>query len=214
MKKILITQRTHQDPATGEIREALDTAWGTFFRECGILAVPVSSEIPVRTLFKEIHPDGILFSGGNDLEICNPGNILSKTRDLFESRLLEHAMTVGVPVLGVCRGMQMIGHYFGSKLEKVEGHVATRHEISISPGSFLSPIYGEQIQVNSYHNFGITDAGKTLRICARSCSDKTIEAIAHPSHRIAGIMWHPEREKPYNSFDLKLIQSFFCSSPK
>ena len=104
-------------------------------------------------------------------------------RDETEYALLESAMASELPVIGVCRGMQLIMDAMGTPLTRVEGHVAVRHRIV--------GLSGERT-VNSYHTWAATTLAKPLRAVA-TCGD-VIEAIDHEESLVSGIMWHPERE--------------------
>lgn len=109
--------------------------------------------------------------------------------------LIEYAVQNKVPLLGVCRGMQSIAVYFGSSLKKVEGHIATKHEIT-----------GEMNRiVNSYHAYAIDQLGSRLQVIAQT-KQGDIEAIQHLDYPITGIMWHPERVGGFDENDLKLIK--------
>ena len=105
--------------------------------------------------------------------------------------------------MGVCRGLQMINHYFGGSLSPIEGHVATRHYIEFK-GHLENHSSRE---VNSFHDWGVfkPNLAKDLEVLATH-SDGSIEALTHPQEKIAGIMWHPEREKTLSSADLGLLK--------
>lgn len=199
MKRILISQRRDKVKSRNESRDALDVRWAKILFELGLLPIPVCSELADKENYIELlQPDGILLSGGND--ITN-----EPKRDLIESQLLDYAYRNTLPVLGVCRGMQMLNHYLSGSLVSIDHHVATRH-----------PLQGEWADrhnyktVNSYHNQGIyTDTlGNNLTPLA-TAPDQVIEAIKHDHLPWYGIMWHPEREATLNLADLALIKRIF-----
>ena len=80
----------------------------------------------------------------------------------------------------------------------VTGHVACKHSLN---GKFRR-------EVNSYHNFGILDVPEKFEPLA-STEDGVVEAIRHRTKRIMAIMWHPERESPYEAEDIDLFSRFF-----
>ena len=113
--------------------------------------------------------------------------------------LLDFAERRDLPVLGVCRGMQMIQHRFGNQLQRVHGHVAPRQRISIE---------GRTVEVNSFHNFGATTVHPPLMTWAIA-DDGVIKAVKHTGRRITGVMWHPERLEPFAGDDVALFSRFF-----
>ena len=106
-------------------------------------------------------------------------------------------------MLGICRGAQSLNLYFKGKLIKVENHVKKKHVL-------FDIKYKKIISVNSFHDFGFNKKtlGKGLRPLLLS-KDNIIEYIKHEKYALHGIMWHPEREKNINKFDIKLIKRIF-----
>ena len=203
MKVVAVTQRVDFVSGRDERRDALDQRLTRWLSAASLVPVPVPNRLYVATPNEEvqferlegwvssIRPEGIVFSGGNDIGSC-------MERDLTESWLLDFAKNSRVPVLGICRGMQMLTHWAGGKLRTVEGHVGTRHRLV---GRITS-------EVNSYHNFALADCPNEFDVLA-SCEDGEIEAIAHNSLPWEGWMWHPEREETFSEHDLKRINSLF-----
>lgn len=202
MKKILISQRRDFIDGRGEDRDALDARWASFLFDLGFLPMPVCSGLAgVGNYIEQLMPDGILLSGGNDLG-CSP------QRDLLEHKMLDYAKNNTLPVLGVCRGMQMLNSYLGGGLVEVDGHTATYH-----------PIKGEWAEkqgyhmVNSYHNKAIKPQtlAQSLDVLAIT-ADGVIEAVKHSTLPWTGIMWHPEREPVVTKTDKNLILKLFEST--
>ena len=197
MSLIAISQRVAVDPRHGERRDCLDQAWAGFMLACDLTPVAVPNEVEVaRSLCETLPLRGILLTGGNDL--ANYGGDAPE-RDATENALIDFADQKALPLLGVCRGMQMIQHRLGVRLKPVTGHVARQQVISIE---------GEPAKVNSYHNFGATETAPPLETWAIA-ADGVIKAIRHPNHRVMGIMWHPERLSPFAQRDISLFQRFF-----
>jgi N5-(cytidine 5'-diphosphoramidyl)-L-glutamine hydrolase len=196
MKLVAITQRVGIEPKYDERRDMLDQRWARLLASCGFAMLPVPNDPEVALeLLKEASPAALVFSGGNDL-VAYGGD--APERDATEERLLDHAMQRGLPLLAVCRGLQFLLHAFGNPLERVAGHVASRHTVSGNLGRF---------ETNSYHGWGTATARAPLVVDARA-DDGTIEAVHHESARIRGVMWHPERETPFLERDKRFIQEF------
>ena len=135
---------------------------------------------------------GVILSGGNDI-----GEF--ESRDITERYLLDYAFKTKKPLLGICRGMQLMATWAGCGLKKVENHAATYHKIE----------FNEKIlEVNSYHNYAINFCPKNFSVLAKS-PDNEIEAIRHNYLNWEGWMWHPEREKIFTKFDLKNLRKIF-----
>ncbi|MEU7433799.1 gamma-glutamyl-gamma-aminobutyrate hydrolase family protein [Streptomyces sioyaensis] len=194
MTMVGLTQRVLPPTEFGERRCALDVRWFPFLSACGVTPVPLPNNpaLALRTA-REAGLRGVVLSGGDDLaEYGGP----SPERDETEARLLGWAVQGGVPLLGVCRGMQVILRAFGARLVRVDGHVATRHEIVGTDGVIRI--------VNSYHRLAAREVTAPLEATA-SCGD-VIEAIRHRDARIQGIMWHPEREADFDPVDVRAVR--------
>ncbi len=161
--------------------------------------------------------DGLLLSGGSDLDPVYYGEEplpeLGPTipeRDAFEVALLEAALARGIPVFGICRGLQVLNVVLGGTLYQdlpsqfggdVLKHRQTTpkwqatHEVEVRDGSYLAEVSGQGVvKVNSYHHQGIKDLADGLVVSARS-SDGVIEAIEGTdlSNRwLVGVQWHAE----------------------
>jgi gamma-glutamyl-gamma-aminobutyrate hydrolase PuuD len=209
MRTVLVSQRLVNHPT--EVREALDIELSAFLRECGLLAIPAPIRIPIKDLVETIRPDGIVLSGGNDLAVFKPDDKLSEMRDAFEASLIQVAVEGKLPLLGICRGMQMITHFFGGKVEKKTGHVAVQHDITFNGETPFQQMYGRARQVNSFHDYCISSVPPTLQAAA-SHADQTIEALKHTTYPIYGMMWHPERNRPFDVSDINFFSQVFGES--
>ena len=198
MKAVAITQRVSLVPAYGERRDCLDQAWSKFLAACGLLPLllPNVTEAALA-MCKEAGIAGLVLSGGNDLAVLGGD---APERDAVENALLDLAERRGLPVLGVCRGMQVIQQRFAIPLSRVEGHVAQRLVIRIN---------GEPKEVNSYHHFAAFDSRPPLDVWAVA-NDGVVKAIRHSAQPITGIMWHPERCVPFSPFDMALFRQVFA----
>tara|TARA_B100001121_G_scaffold74812_1_gene66292 strand:- start:307 stop:918 length:612 start_codon:yes stop_codon:yes gene_type:complete len=141
----------------------------------------------------------IVLPGGNDLF---SKSYLSKIRLKNEFKLIKFGIKNKIPILGVCRGMQVINFFYKGSQKKLKGHMRTRHDIYFEDKLFNK----KKLNVNSFHNYGIPK--NLLAKCLLPIGldkSKNIEIFEHDKKNIFGIMFHPEREKNY-SFLKKLIK--------
>ena len=211
MKPIFITQRLTEIKEYSEERECLDIRWATFLQKCGLLPIALPINCDVSDYWQCIKPKGLLLTGGNNLECCQAEDDLNKKRDAFEQKLIIQAIKENIPILGVCRGMQMLAWYFGSTFGPVKNHVAVSHPIVVDGESVFHPFYMNEIFVNSYHDFAVFEESKEFVARVWSRTDQCIEGMSSLDNKIAGIMWHPERESPFSKCDVAFFKSFFSS---
>jgi len=194
---LAITQRVDVDGKTGERRNALDQRWGDFVLAAGFLPLILpNSRATAQALLAACRIQGILLTGGNSLMSCGGD---APERDEFEFWLLEQAQLHRWPVLGVCRGMQLIQSHQGSKLTPVSNHIAAEQEIQIE---------GTIHKVNSYHTWGCCEENPELSVWAVA-SDGVQKAVKHKQFPWWGIMWHPERISPFRNEDFELFHTIF-----
>jgi N5-(cytidine 5'-diphosphoramidyl)-L-glutamine hydrolase len=197
MKTVAITQRVSVIPERGERRDCLDQAWPRFVASCGLLplVLPNVTEVALA-MCAASNLAGLILTGGNDLATLGGD---APERDAAENALLDAVEARGLPVLGVCRGMQLIQQRFAIPLHPVEGHVAKRLMIRID---------GEPTEVNSYHRFAAFESSPPLEVWALA-ADGVVKAIRHSALPVTGIMWHPERNTPFTSADVALFRRVF-----
>ena len=197
MTLIAVSQRVVTDPATGERRDALDQRWPRFLAACGFSCLPMPN-CPSATAgwLDETRPAGMLLTGGGDIGELGGAD---PERDEAERIAISWARDLGRPVMGVCRGMQVIQTIFGTALEPVDGHVGGLHDIVAN---------GAARRVNSYHHFGARHSVPELEVWAVA-NDGVIEAVRHVAEPICGVMWHPERCEPFAAADIDRVRGFF-----
>ncbi len=185
----------------GEDRDALAQEWHRFLS----LAFPDAAWIPIPNLggavdafVREWRLEAVILTGGNDVGSA-------PTRDLTERRLIEWALNNGTPVFGVCRGLQMLQHYFGGRLSDCSAaeHVSTRHSVRLThPDGTL-----HERMVNSFHQHGVRreDLATGLEPLAVT-ADGWVEGFSHRSLRAGAVQWHPERNPLPDPADVDLMR--------
>ena len=198
---LAISQRVEIVEAYDERRDALDQRWHEFLGSCGFAAIPIPNcPAIIPNFLNAIQPAGIILSGGNDLAAVG-GN--APERDGAETLMTSWGAVHDRPILGVCRGLQLIVQTHGGSLKKVGDHANVRHRVSWQ---------GRDIEVNSFHTWGIEQAPDNFEVLARG-QDGNIEAVRHLSRPLTGIMWHPERERRFADHDIELFRSVFGERP-
>jgi putative glutamine amidotransferase len=153
--------------------------------------------------------DGLVLSGGPDLgpELYGaepePQTDTRPQRDSAEMRLTRAALEADLPVLGVCRGLQLLTVAAGGRLHQhlpdVLGHQRHRpspgvygaHQARFAEGSRIAALMGDDLEINCYHHQGVADAG-TLTVTGWA-EDGLPEAVEDPAYRfVLGVQWHPE----------------------
>ena len=157
--------------------------------------------------------DGLIVSGGPDISPANyneePGPMTTEfypEQDYSEMGLIERALERDMPLLGICRGMQILSVAHGGRMHQHldttpghEGHggffgKSTEHGVVVERGSQLASIMGDSFTVNSLHHQGVSDAG-SLEVSARAEHDGLIEGVERKDKKFClGVQWHPERK--------------------
>ena len=153
--------------------------------------------------------DGLVLSGGADLDPGlygqqpGPLTMTRPERDRAEMLLTRAALAADLPVLGVCRGIQVLAVAAGGSLYQhlpdVLGHEKHRpapgvygeHEARFTPGSRIADLMGDDLGIHCYHHQGVADAG-ALTVTGHT-EDGLIEAVEDPTRKfVLGVQWHPE----------------------
>jgi putative glutamine amidotransferase len=187
----------------------------------GIDPVPVSAEeVASLAMF-----DGLVLSGGPDIDPAiygqKPEEHTEATvpdRDALELALVRSALERDVPVLAICRGMQLmnIAHRGGTLNQHVEGHVHRTkdpsdpiHPIVTGADTRLAQILGcSELEVNSRHHQAVANVGSGLIVSARA-ADGVVEGLERPDRRFAvAVQWHPEDQVQRFPVQLRLFEAF------
>jgi putative glutamine amidotransferase len=209
MKRILISQRVDYVSDRDEHRDALDRSWVPLMLAANLYPVLVANNsLFLKKLLEHDQFDGLLLTGGNSL-VAYGGN--SAIRDEIELCLLEWAIKHQAPVLGVCRGMQLIQHFYQSPLQQVPNHVGARQQLHVDADGQLARIYKGLEFVTTFHHFGAFQSQPPLNPIAKSADD-VVMAIRHESLPIHGVMWHPEREIKTKSQHVECLKVIFGGS--
>ncbi len=178
--------------------------------------------------------DGLILSGGGDLEPSCHGQAphesvygTSRPRDEFELELARRALArPALPLLGICRGMQVMNVALGGDLEqhipdargesvvhRLPPRLPTRHPVELDPGSPLAAIYAErEFPVCSWHHQEVRRLGRGLRSIARA-PDGVIEGLEYAGSRFAlGVQWHPEMQVDDDPLQRRLFEALVRSA--
>jgi len=207
MKKLRIgvsTRIIHSENYIDD-RDALSHDWASLLEKINILPILIpNSLVEIEEFLDGVDLDGIILSGGDNI-----GEF--PLRDKTERKIMKYAINKKIPIFGVCRGMQIINQFFGGDIIKTidKKHVGKSHSITVSKEKIFSFLDKKEIMVNSFHNNIIIEKklGKNLISIAKDTNDESIEAFIHSNYPIIGTMWHPERMKDKNNYNL--IKIFF-----
>ena len=210
-----ITTRNGKD-ADGHPTVVLQHSYVNAVTGAGGVAIPVPCNLPLEILLDLYSRlDGILFSGGGDISLeyfdgsPHPriGGV-DPMRDSTELALMRGAVEQGKPLLGICRGAQMMNVALGGTLYthildqlpdaiQHDWHDQPRqtlaHQVNVDESSRVAEIFGETLlHVNSLHHQGLKDIASSLRVTAHA-PDGLVEAVELPDHPYAlAVQWHPE----------------------
>lgn len=190
--RIGLTQRVEMLVDRNERRDSLDQGWAQLVFHSGCIPVPLPNQpYHARAIVDGLGLGGVILTGGNDLAVVPEARDSAADRDAFERELLNICQERRLPVLGVCRGMQMIVHYFGGQLASIENHVRKPHPVI--PRQSPMPVH-PRAEVNTFHSFGTrAELLPSDLMVAGMAPDGTVEAVCHRTLPIWGMMWHPER---------------------
>ena len=150
--------------------------------------------------------DGLILPGGTDIDPVLFGQCLNGSRffdpelDRIQLAILKAFVLDKKPVLGICKGMQLINIYFGGDMvqhlsdSRIHEYIEKDqiHETTAIRGSFLEKLYGERFRVNSAHHQAVDCPGQGIEY-VQFADDGVVEGLRHSYLPIIGVQWHPER---------------------
>lgn len=196
-------------------------------RAAGAEALTVS--VTERPTVRGFH--GLLLTGGTDVEASrygqepNPENDAPDAeRDGTEWRLIDEALEADLPILAICRGLQLLNVHRGGTLKQHLGlpqhdvesadKGEPAHFVRLEGESHLAQIFGQhRLHVNSRHHQAVDRLGEGLRVSARAENDDIVEGLEQPNRRfVAGVQWHPEDQIRKHPEQMRLFRRFVEAS--
>jgi putative glutamine amidotransferase len=184
----------------------LPVGYPRLVQRAGGLAAMLPPDDPAHAAAAVARLDGLVIAGGPDVEPVRYGaephprtGPPARERDAWELALIDAALTARVPLLGICRGMQLLNVALGGTLvQHLDGHaevvgVFGNHAVKPVPGSLYAGVVPEETSVPSYHHQAVDRLGTGL-VPSAYADDGTVEALELPSGEgwVLGVQWHPE----------------------
>lgn len=222
----MVSSGSERRPVIGVSAYSERAAWGVWDREAALLPQPYISMVHRSGGVPVLLPvlpdsedavlsavDGLILAGGPDVDPASYGSSPHRTvndtrpdRDDWEIRLLRAALAADLPVLGICRGAQVLNVALGGTLQQHlpetvghDGHrpapaVFGRAAVRLRAGSRLAGLLGEHVDVPCYHHQSLGTVAKGLDVAGHA-GDATVEAVELPGRSFAlGVQWHPEED--------------------
>ncbi|MEU4394112.1 gamma-glutamyl-gamma-aminobutyrate hydrolase family protein [Kribbella sp. NPDC023855] len=234
-------QQANRRPRIGITTYLEPTSWGVWQREAAILprvyldAVVAAGGVPLLLPPVGTDPtvldllDGLIIAGGCDVDPTSydaaphPETVGTQPRrDEHEAILIKAALDTDLPLLAICRGLQMLNVTLGGTLHQHlpdsvahDDHrpspaVFGRTEVKVEPDTLTGRLFGERTSVHCYHHQALDKVADSLRVTARA-GDGTVEAAEVEGKQFAlGVQWHPEE----NSEDLRLFAALVAEGKK
>ncbi|MFF1627386.1 gamma-glutamyl-gamma-aminobutyrate hydrolase family protein [Streptomyces sp. NPDC058272] len=183
----------------------LPAGYPRLVQRAGGLAAMLPPDDPAQAAATVARLDGVVVAGGPDVDPGRYGTERSPRtgppspeRDGWELALIRAALDSGTPLLGICRGMQLLNVALGGTLlQHIDGHVKDvgvfgRHEVTPVAGSLYAGAVPEVSAVPTYHHQAVDRLGEGLLVSAHA-ADGTVEAVELPGPAwVLGVQWHPE----------------------
>lgn len=169
--------------------------------------------MPADPLAAEVYAeiaDGMLLTGGSGVHPALYGDVFfdgdsikgsNPVRDEMEYKLIQCFVEKKKPIMGICRGHQLLNVYFGGKLiqnfpkqKGLEHQNGISHMVHAGAGSVAEKLFGAAFMTNSHHRDAVAAVGPDMRATAFA-ADGIVEAVEHTSLPILGVQWHPERQR-------------------
>lgn len=233
-KRPVIGMVIGDNPKLLERRLIINTAYIRAIEESGglVLLIPVSPYVQDADQYAQVI-DGLLLPGGPDVSPKNYGEsphpsvtYTFEMQDALEMQLIHRMIEQGKPILGICRGLQLLNVALGGNLyqdlpsqynnsichaqdSSIRDHLT--HLVSFKCGSAINTIFGQdELYVNSYHHQAIKDLAPGL-VASAYAPDDVIEAIEDPTRKILAVQWHPEELINAHKIFRQLFEHFIRS---
>lgn len=203
----------------------------SFLEELGIAPVLVPNALSDPAAYvTALGVEGVVLTGGGDVAPARYGQPnrgsrgISPQRDATEWALLDLALARGLPVLGICRGLQVINLYFGGgMIQDLPAHGARflahesnePHEAALVHPPLRRLLGTAALHTNTHHHQGVTAAELAPDLIPFAvCADGVIEGLLHPTLPVLAVQWHPERATPSAEHDRRLFAHFLGTAVK
>lgn len=218
----------------GLFRKYMQSKYTASLRRAGAKAVWIETDDLGKAIQEMLLCDGLLLSGGEDVNPAFYGQTATEkcgkivpARDHAELKMLEAFLSTGKPILGICRGEQLMNVFFGGTLHQDIADVATschddyprknrgNHEVSVTRGTKLAEIMGQEtFLANSLHHQAVDKVAPALILAATS-EDGIVEGVEHPAHPFCiGVQWHPEHMSAYSKLQRRIFDAFVDACTK
>lgn len=184
----------------------LPAGYPRLVQRAGGLAAMLPPDAPEHAAATVARLDGLVIAGGPDVEPVHYGaepeartGPPNRARDAWELALIEAALAARLPLLGICRGMQLLNVALGGTLvQHIDGHaevpgVFGRHPVKPVPGTLYGEAVPEEASVPTFHHQSVDRLGRGL-VPSAHAADGTVEAVELPPSQgwVLGVQWHPE----------------------
>jgi len=222
--RVALTLHTSQaDPK----RLSLRVGYVPYLQRLGLTPILLPNDVlDVPAYLDAVGVQGVVLSGGGDIDPAHYGQTnsysdhIAPERDAAEFAALDYALARHLPVLGICRGAQVLNVYFGGGLVQdiarvlgspLDHYRGTPHPVRVVDRRMAAALGVDALEVNTYHHQGITRdlVGRGLRVFAVSEVDGLVEGFYHARYPVLGVQWHPEKETPSQAYDRRLFRQLF-----
>ncbi|MFE5034052.1 gamma-glutamyl-gamma-aminobutyrate hydrolase family protein [Streptomyces sp. NPDC056683] len=199
----------------------LPAGYPRLVQRAGGLAAMLPPDAPEHAAATVARLDGLVIAGGPDVEPVRYGaepdprtGRPARVRDAWELALIDAALAAGVPLLGICRGMQLLNVALGGTLvQHIDGHaevpgVFGRHPVKPVPGTLYAGTVPEEASVPTFHHQAVDRLGAGL-VASAYAADGTVEAVELPAGHgwVLGVQWHPEMGE-----DLRVMRALVAAA--
>jgi len=203
--KILISCRSYYHKNYSELRDCIDQrliSWVVYLGYIPVLVPNIfgqkKNKNNLKKFLSEIKPDGLIISGGENFGV-------NKKRDVLENSLVKYFFKKKIPILGICRGFQLISKLFGSKIIKAKEEVRKNYKIIIKENTT------QTLNAKCYFKYTINKIPKEFKLIGENKLNMDTSPWMIKSNNQICECWmvHPEREKIFNKILLKRAKNLF-----